>query len=189
VCCVSYLAAIHTLNVVEYPTLNYGATIVSQDHYLAGDGPLTAAVLRAFGHDVHLATNQVADDLTGRAVHDRLRQWDVQLLPGPPIPAATRTNTVICDAAGNRTGLFDLDGIENDLVGIDVAAVTAADIVYLDGYEVLGQSQRPSSPRHWTPAAAPLSTSVAPRCRTGCAQRFRPGDLSTSCKPTAPNTT
>lgn len=61
----SYLAATHTLHVAEYPRINYGTEVEKTDRFLAGDGPLVAGMLTAFGHDATLHSNPVADDQDG----------------------------------------------------------------------------------------------------------------------------
>lgn len=138
VACVSYLARVHTLNVAHHPDLNHGTTILSEDTYLAGDGPLVAGLLARFGHHTVLAANHPADDDAGRDLLARLDQWGVTLLPGPAPRAATRSNIVACDQDGNRTWYGDLQGVDAELAALDIAAVTSCDVVYIDGYDVLG---------------------------------------------------
>jgi sugar/nucleoside kinase (ribokinase family) len=143
VSCFSYLAATHTLNVEAYPRIDYGTDILSTEHFLAGDGPLVAAFLHAFGHPVLLATNPVADDHAGNAIQERLHQWNVRLAPNDKPTAHTRTNLVVCDKAGHRTWYSDLAGIPDELGGLDIQPLAACPVVYLDGYEVLAAAPRP----------------------------------------------
>ena len=140
--CYSYLAATHTLNVEEYPRIDYGTNITSAEHFLAGDGPLVAAFLRAFGHPVILASNQVSDDLAGRSILNWLLEWGVSLAPNDIDVARTRTNVVVCDKAGHRTWYSDLAGIADELSGVDVQALARSPIVYIDCYEVLLDAPR-----------------------------------------------
>ena len=143
VSCFSYLAEVHTLNVPHHPEINYGINRISDDRYLAGDGPLVAGVLRSFGHDALLAANQVADDNAGNAIRQRLTRWDVRTLNTAPTSPRTRTNTVLCDPDGNRTWIADLKDIDGELAELNVDAFTDADVTYLDGYEVLGSAPAP----------------------------------------------
>lgn len=140
--CFSYLAAVHTLNVHQFPRLNYGTEITGSGRFLAGDGPIVAAALSAFGRPVILGSNQAGDDLEGRNVLDWLDRHHVAPAPGPPAPARTRTNVVICDTAGNRTWFSGLSGIEEELQAVDTEALAAAPAVYIDCYEVLGTAPR-----------------------------------------------
>jgi sugar/nucleoside kinase (ribokinase family) len=138
--CFSYLARVHTLNVDHHPDLNYGVAINSQDRFLAGDGPLVAGLLSRFGHSTALGANHPADDDPGRAILSTLHEWDVTLLPGPPPCTATRTNIVACDRAGNRTWYGDLREVDDELAMVDVTALVSRDVVYIDAYDVLGDT-------------------------------------------------
>jgi sugar/nucleoside kinase (ribokinase family) len=141
--CFSYLASVRTLHVESFPPINYGVDIERADTFLAGDGPLVAGFLRALGHEAVLHSNQVADDAEGREVAARLASWQVPVAQGPAAVSATRINTVVADYAGNRTWFSGLRGIMNDFHGMDIAQLTAAQVLYLDCYEVLGQGSRP----------------------------------------------
>jgi sugar/nucleoside kinase (ribokinase family) len=141
--CFSYLAATHTLHVEDYPKINYGVEVHSTDRFMAGDGPLIAGMLTALGHPASLFSNPVADDPDGQTITDRLQRWGVRHHPGPGAAAHTRVNTVITDHAGNRTWFSGLKGITTELDGIDPETFTSAPTVYLDCYEVLGETPRP----------------------------------------------
>jgi len=140
--CFSYLAATHTLHVDAYPKLNYGVEVQASDRFVAGDGPLIAGMLTALGHPAALFSNPVADDPDGHTITARLQDWGVGHRPAPGIAAHTRVNTVIADQAGNRTWFSGLKGITAELDGIDPHAFAAAPTVYLDCYEVLGDTPR-----------------------------------------------
>lgn len=141
--CFSYLAATHTLHVEGYPKINYGVEVQSTDRFMAGDGPLVAGMLAAFGHEATLFTNAVADDPDGQVITQRLRHWDVRHRTGPAAAAHTRVNTVVADRAGNRTWFSGLKDVTTELTGIDSAAFASAATAYLDCYEVLGDTPRP----------------------------------------------
>ncbi len=142
VSCFSYLASVRTLQVESFPPINYGVDVERSDAFLAGDGPLVAGFLRALGHVAVLYSNQIGDDTEGREIASRLASWQVPIAHGPvPVPA-TRLNTVVVDHAGNRTWFSGLRGIADEFQGIDVVQLTAAQVVYLDCYEVLGQAPR-----------------------------------------------
>src|SRR5689334_25199633 len=102
IACFSYLAAVHTLRVPHMPELNYGVEIARTGTFLAGDGPIVAGALAAFGHEPVLLTNTVGDDPQGQLIIDRLGTWGVPA-PLPAVGSTTMVNTVICDEAGNRT--------------------------------------------------------------------------------------
>jgi sugar/nucleoside kinase (ribokinase family) len=137
------LASVHTLHVETYPKINYGVDVEHSDRFLAGDGPLVAAFLRALGRPATLYSNPVADDPTGREILTRLHGWDVTLAPSPGQVPSTRTNTVVVDQAGNRTWFSGLRGILTELDGLDLAELVRAPVVYLDCYEVLRDAPRP----------------------------------------------
>jgi sugar/nucleoside kinase (ribokinase family) len=141
--CFSYLAATHTLHVDTYPKTNYGVEVQSTDRFLAGDGPLVAGMLTALGHSAVLFTNAVATDPDGQRVTDRLTAWNIDHRPSPIPARRTRVNTVVADRAGSRTWFSGLRGITDELTGIDLTTLTATDTVYLDCYEVLGDTPRP----------------------------------------------
>ncbi|MGW4412668.1 carbohydrate kinase family protein [Nonomuraea sp. NPDC004702] len=140
--CFSYLAATHTLHVEDYPKLDYGVEVQATDRFMAGDGPLIAGMLTALGHPAALFSNPVANDPDGYAITARLHSWGVRHHPAPGTAARTRVNTVIADQAGNRTWFSGLKGITDELDGIDPRAFAAAPTVYLDCYEVLGDTPR-----------------------------------------------
>jgi sugar/nucleoside kinase (ribokinase family) len=141
--CFSYLAATHTLHVDDYPKINYGVEVHATDRFMAGDGPLIAGMLTALGHPAALFCNPVADDPDGHTITARLQDWGVRHHPAPGTAAHTRVNTVIADQAGNRTWFSGLKGITSELDGIDPQAFATAPTVYLDCYEVLGETPRP----------------------------------------------
>ncbi|GIF01135.1 carbohydrate kinase family protein [Paractinoplanes rishiriensis] len=138
--CFSYLASVHTLYVETYPRLNYGVEVIDTDQFIAGDGPLVAGLLSALGHDVTLASNNVADDPAGMHVHKRLHRWGVHRTTGRRLPDHTPVNIVVCDAAGSRTWFSGLRGI---IGALDGAALDPTAITYVDCYEVLGEAPRP----------------------------------------------
>src|SRR5882724_11464766 len=142
VSCFSYLASVRTLYVEQYPRINYGVEVLRTDQFLAGDGPLVAGFLRALGHPAQLASNQVGNDTAGHDVLDWLRRWVVTLTPVSSTVAGTRVNLVVCDQAGNRTWFSGLRGVVPELGGIDARACAAAQVVYLDCYEVLQAAPR-----------------------------------------------
>lgn len=137
--CFSYLAGVHTLHVEKYPTINYGVEVINTDQFIAGDGPLVAGLLAALGHDVTLASNQVADDALGAQLNTRLRRWRVQHTTGQLVLDRTPVNIVACDAAGNRTWF---SGLRNITAALDGAALGPTAITYVDCYEVLGDAPR-----------------------------------------------
>lgn len=137
--CFSYLAAVHTLHVDTYPKVNYGVDITGTDQFIAGDGPLVAGLLAALGHDVTLASNQLAEDAAGTRLRELLRRWDVKRATGTRPIDRTPVNTVVCDAAGNRTWFSDLHEITDALDG---AALGPTAVTYVDCYEVLGDAPR-----------------------------------------------
>jgi sugar/nucleoside kinase (ribokinase family) len=137
--CYSYLAHVTTINVGQHPTPNYGTVIHSRHQAIAGDGPLVASILFGFGHRPSLATNHPGDDRAGRELRDMLNRCAVPLLPGPRAPKATRCNVVVCDHAGNRTWYGDFTGLPAELATIDVEALVSNDVVYIDGYDILGR--------------------------------------------------
>jgi sugar/nucleoside kinase (ribokinase family) len=142
VSCFSYLASVQTLQVDQFPDLNYGVDITSSDQFLAGDGPLVAGALHALGHRAVLGTNHVADDAAGREVLSWLRAWGIAPAGGPPPAARTRVNIVACDRAGNRTWFSGLRGVDAELESVDVPLLAASPAVYIDCYEVLGDAPR-----------------------------------------------
>jgi sugar/nucleoside kinase (ribokinase family) len=137
--CFSYLAGVHTLHVENYPAINYGVDVIDTDQFIAGDGPLVAGLLAALGHDVTLASNQVADDALGAQLHERLRRWGVEHKTGPRVLDQTPVNIVVCDAAGNRTWF---SGLRNIAAALDGGALGPTAITYVDCYEVLGDAPR-----------------------------------------------
>jgi|GEM_PF-4029700 len=143
VSCFSYLAATYTLHVDHYPKINYGVEVQSSDRFLAGDAPLVAGMLTAFGHAATLHSNGVGDDPNGRDVTARLHAWGVRHQNGATNSLATRVNTVVTDQAGHRTWFSGLAGITNELSDLNLECVVGADIIYLDCYEVLGDTPRP----------------------------------------------
>ncbi|WP_431921087.1 carbohydrate kinase family protein [Nonomuraea jabiensis] len=126
----------------DYPKINYGVEVHGTDRFMAGDGPLIAGMLTALGHQAALFSNPVADDPDGHTITERLQRWGVHHHPAPGAAAHTRINTVIADRAGNRTWFSGLKGITTELDGIDPEAFTRAPTVYLDCYEVLGETPR-----------------------------------------------
>jgi sugar/nucleoside kinase (ribokinase family) len=142
VSCFSYLASVQTLYVERFPPLNYGTDVISSERFVAGDGPIVAGALCALGDPAILGSNQVADDTAGDAVLARLRQWGVTLAPSAASASQTRANVVICDRDGNRTWFSGLRGVADELAAIDLAALLAVPIAYIDCYEVLGAAPR-----------------------------------------------
>jgi sugar/nucleoside kinase (ribokinase family) len=139
----SYLAATHTLHVAEYPRINYGVEVEGTDRFLAGDGPLVAAILAAFGHETTLFSNPVGSDPDGASIRKRLEGWGVRHRPTRAGVKQTRVNTVVADRAGNRTWFSGLAGIVNELSGIDLRQFTGTPAAYLDCYQVLGDTPQP----------------------------------------------
>jgi sugar/nucleoside kinase (ribokinase family) len=137
--CFSYLAGVHTLHVETYPSINYGVEVIATDQFIAGDGPLVAGLLAALGHDVTLASNQVADDALGTQLNERLRRWGVHRTTGRLVLDHTPVNIVACDAAGNRTWF---SGLRTITAALDGAALGPTDVTYVDCYEVLGDAPR-----------------------------------------------
>ena len=142
VTCFSYLASVQTLYVDTYPDLNYGTEITGTDRFLAGDGPIVAGALQALGHRAILGTNQLADDEAGRDVLGRLARWGLAPAPGTPPTTRTPVNIVACDKAGNRTWFSGLHGIADELKTADIALLASSPAVYIDCYEVLGDTPR-----------------------------------------------
>jgi len=140
VACFSYLASVRTLYVEAFPPINYGVDVERTDTFLAGDGPIVAGFLRALGHAAVLHGNQVGSDAEGLEVSARLASWEVPVAPGPGTASRTRINTVVVDHAGNRTWFSGLRGIADDLNAVDLGQIAAADVVYVDCYEVLGRA-------------------------------------------------
>lgn len=140
--CFSYLARVHTLYVQEYPPINYGVDVLTEDRFLAGDGPLVAGFLRALGHPATLTSNQVGDDEDGQAIGRYLADWGVTTAPSPQRCSATRVNIVVCDSGGNRTWFSGLRGVAAELAQCDLDGLARTPVVYVDCYEVLGDAPR-----------------------------------------------
>ena len=142
VSCFSYLASVQTLHVERFPPINYGTDVIGSERFVAGDGPIVAGALCALGESAVLGSNQVANDAEGQAVLTRLRLWGVTLAPSAASASQTRANVVICDRDGNRTWFSGLRGIADELAAIDLAALLAPPVAYIDCYEVLGTAPR-----------------------------------------------
>jgi sugar/nucleoside kinase (ribokinase family) len=137
--CFSYLAAVQTLYVEEYPPADYGAGVLGRESFLAADGAITAGAAAALGLTPVLLTNSVADDQPGRALLETLGSWGVATVPGVLASRLeTPVSTVICDRSGRRTWFPYLPDVVKELSQADLDLVGRSRMLYVDCYEVLG---------------------------------------------------
>ncbi len=125
-----------------YPPREYGSEVLRRESFLAADGPIAAGAAARLGLSVVLSTNGVADDSAGRHVLRTLRTWGVRLAAPDIRRTVTPASVVVCDSAGGRTFFPHLPGVLQELAGADLSGVHRARAVYVDCYEILGDSSK-----------------------------------------------
>lgn len=138
----SYLAHVETLYVDAYPPREYGSEVLRRESFLAADGPIAAGAAARLGLSAVLSSNGVGDDPAGRHVLRTLRTWGVRLATPDLRRTVTPASVVVCDSAGGRTFFPHLPGVLDELASVDLSGLGRARAVYVDCYEVLGDSSK-----------------------------------------------
>jgi len=79
VVCMSYLAHTALWKVPRFPLANHGAEVLTIEHSIAADAPMTAAVLAALDVPTVLLANSVGDDTSGIEVQGWLQRHGVTI--------------------------------------------------------------------------------------------------------------
>lgn len=137
VACFSYLAAAELWKVTRFPPANHGAEVLSIEHSVAADAPMTAAVLAALGLPALLLANDIGTDPGGTAVLGWLQRHKVSTTAGITAGTVTPRIIVVADNAGSRTWFPYLPGVVDALARLDLEAVKEAALVYVDCYQLI----------------------------------------------------
>ncbi|GAB2689592.1 carbohydrate kinase family protein [Nocardia thraciensis] len=137
VVCFSYLALAELWTVPRFPQANHGAEIRSFDWSVAADGPMTAAVLAAFGAPPFLIANDIGDDEQGQFVREWLDDRQVAGTSRAKSTVVTPRVVVAADDDHTRTWFAHLPGAAESLARADLSPIAEASFIYLDCYELL----------------------------------------------------
>jgi hypothetical protein len=141
--CFSYLSAVTTLHVSDYPAADYGAEVLRTDQFLAADGPIIAGAAIALGCQAHLTSNSLADDVMGRYVRKNLDTWGVaHNWPERAHREITPHSTVISSRDGSRTWFPYLPDVLNEMMTVDLGRLISGQLIYIDCYAVIQQASK-----------------------------------------------
>lgn len=137
VVCVSYLAHAALWKVPRFPDANHGAEVLTIEHSIAADAPMTAAALAALSVPTMLLANDVGDDTSGPEVHGWLQRHGVMTTANVTAGTATPQIVVVADDDGLRTWFPYLPGVVNALGALDLSSIEGASFVYIDCYQLI----------------------------------------------------
>src|SRR6266851_3329593 len=137
VVCVSYLAYAAVWKVPHFPRANHGAEVLTIEHSIAADAPMTAAVLAALDVPALLLANDVGDDTTGVEVHGWLQHHGVMTTANVRAGTATPQIVAVADDHGSRTWFLYLPGVVDALVAVALSPIENASFVYIDCYQLI----------------------------------------------------
>ncbi len=132
-----YLAVADTLHIREYPALNTGAIVQSVTQSIVADAPRVAIGLSKLGASSAFVGNNVGDDQPGYALLEALTESGVQTATEVVSGTSSPRIIVLSDEAGNREWFAHIPQAIEDLRHCDLSPLEDADLVYLDGYEIL----------------------------------------------------
>lgn len=121
----------------KYPDANQGAEIQTTEHSVAGDAPMTAAVLAALGISTLLVSNRIGRDDTGGRVGRWLQQRAVPMAAAASAEVVTPRIVVVADDRNTRTWFAHLPGVADDLARTNLSPIAKAPFVYLDAYQLI----------------------------------------------------
>lgn len=137
VACFSYLAAAELWQVPRFPLANCGAEVLSVEHSIAADAPMTAAVLAAFGVPTLLLANDIGNEQEGRDVRGWLQRYGVNATVKVETDTATPQIAVVADNDGTRTWFSHLPGVSDALATVDLSPLLSASFAYVDCYQLI----------------------------------------------------
>jgi sugar/nucleoside kinase (ribokinase family) len=137
VVCMSYLAHAALWKVPHFPLANRGAEVLTIEHSIAADAPMTAAVLVALDIPTVLLANGVGDDTGGAEVQEWLQRHGVTFEANVRAGTVTPQIVVVADGHGSRTWFPYLPGVVDALGALDLSPIKRASFVYVDCYQLV----------------------------------------------------
>ena len=133
----SYLADTALWKVPRFPLANHGAEVLTIEHSIAADAPMTAAVLAALDVPTVLLANSVGDDTSGIEVQGLLQRHGVTITANVRAGTVTPQIVVVADDHGSRTWFPHLPGVVDALGALDLSPIKRASFVYIDCYQLI----------------------------------------------------
>src|SRR5450755_301183 len=137
VICMSYLAHTALWKVPRFPLANHGAEVLTIEHSIAADAPMTAAVLAALDVPTVLLANSVGDDTSGTEVQGWWQLHGVTITANVRAGTVTPQVVVVADDHGSRTWFPYLPGVVDGLAALDLSPIKRASFVYIDCYQLI----------------------------------------------------
>lgn len=135
--CFSYLAAAELWQVPRFPLANRGAEVVSVEHSIAADAPMTAASLVTLDVPTLLLANDIGNDQKGSDVRAWLQRYGVGTTMSMRPNTVTPRIVVVADDAGTRTWFPHLTGVSDTLATLDLSPLACASFAYVDCYQLI----------------------------------------------------